>query len=204
MWIVDCSSLILEHEGSISLACFHGWLPNYCDMCIALPAWWMGQFLCTWCYWRGCCMGVSQVYPKVYVGPIGQGVLQELIPFDLSLLPWSTDRDKCIHKCILIPFHSDSENWHITSSSLWKRDLWSEWQTTHPTLSHTLHSTNLRERQGPITCPSYWYLDLSSNFLRHCFISICSDIPVFAFTLIPLWHSRHNSHPYHYLSTFTQ
>ena len=63
-------------------------------------------------------MDVSQVYPKVYVGPIGQGVLQELIPFDLSLLPRSTDRDKCIHKCILIPFHSDSENWHITSSSL--------------------------------------------------------------------------------------
>ena len=42
-------------------------------------------------------MGVSQVYTKVYVGPIGQGVLRELIPSDLSLLPRSTDRDKCVH-----------------------------------------------------------------------------------------------------------
>ena len=71
------------------------------------------------------------------------------------------------------------KNRYITSSTFWKQYLWLEWQPTHPTLSHTLNPTSLRQRQGHITCPSHWYLDFISNFLRHCFITICSDIPVF-------------------------
>lgn len=66
------------------------------------------------------------------------------------------------------------------------------------TMSHPFpfHTINTKQRQGPIPCPIHWYLDFSSNFLRHCFISICSDVPVFTFTLITLWHSRHNSHSF--------
>ena len=63
--------------------------------------------------------------------------------------------------------------------------------TPHP-VPHSC-PTDLRQRQE-LTCLSHWYLDFSSNFLRHCLITLCSDIPVFAFPLIPIWYSLPNSH----------
>ena len=58
--------------------------------------------------------------------------------FDLFLLPWSTVRGSRFHNS-LIPYRSDSVNWYIVSSSLWRRCLQLEWQTTHTTLSLTLN-----------------------------------------------------------------
>ena len=49
----------------------------------------------------------------------------------------------------LIPQHSDSENWHITSSSLWRKYMWSKWQTVHSNQSHSLNPTITTTRLNP-------------------------------------------------------
>ena len=70
-----------------------------------------------------------------------------------------------MHSQSLIPFHSGSENWHITSSSLWRWYFWSEWQSIHPTLSYTLNPTDLRQRQE-LTCSSHWYFWASEGLFH--------------------------------------
>ena len=51
-------------------------------MCIALSAWWMGEFLCFCSYWSGWCVGVSHVWPKMYATTKGNGnrVWQKQLP----------------------------------------------------------------------------------------------------------------------------
>ena len=79
-------------------------------------------------------------------------------------------------------FSSFSETWAETSAftitdslslrlrklaySLWRWSLWSELQTIHSTLSHTLDPTNPMQREEPITHLGHWCLDFGSYLLR--------------------------------------
>ena len=105
--------------------------------------------------------------------------------FDLSLLSRRMDRDNKQCSKSLIPYSSDSENWYVTSSSLWRRYLQLEWQTSSSNFSYTLYLSSLLSYPAngikrPQTYPETSFLTaaifirrLTFSYTIHLFIPWC-------------------------------